>query len=158
MKKLFQISLKCANIVCIAFFAVLLIVHIFRLLGFVPYIVVSGSMEPKIHVGSLCIVNTKYKYDDIIEGDIIAYESVNGRLVTHRVIGIEESGFETKGDNNVLSDGITTTIKNFVGKTIFSVPKFGYLFQYIQSAHGKIACITWAVSIFLLNRLEDMKV
>lgn len=157
MKKIFKILLKCMNVVCIIFLMLVLIIYGFRLAGIEPYIVVSGSMEPEIHVGSVCFVDTNYIYQDIQENDIIAYRSEQGHLVTHRVIGVTKQGLETKGDNNVLSDGITTTVQNFVGKTVFSIPRCGYVFQKLQTAQGKLLCVTWGICMLLLNRLMDME-
>ena len=70
------------------------------LIGIEPSVVESGSMEPSIHVGSLCFVNKHYKYEKIKENDIIAFKIPTGNKATHRVIRITEEGFETKGDAN----------------------------------------------------------
>lgn len=157
MRKILKNGLKCVNVGCILFLIALLMIHGFKCMGIVPYIVVSGSMEPEIHVGSVCFVDTNYAYDKIHENDIIAYQSEQGHLVTHRVIKIHDNGMETKGDNNVLSDGITTTYENFVGKTLLSIPQMGYFFRKLQTIQGKILCVTWGICILLLNRLSDMK-
>lgn len=63
-----------------------------------PRIVLSGSMEPKIHTGSICFINKKVPYDKIKTGDIIAFKAGKNTMVTHRVISVTNSGFETKGD------------------------------------------------------------
>lgn len=99
-------------------------------LGYEPRIVMSGSMEPTIKTGSICWINKNAAYEDIKEGDIIAFgiesdgETV---LVTHRAINITEEGIETKGDNNDDSDGVTTTKDNFVGQNILAIPYIGYV-------------------------------
>ena len=63
-----------------------------------PRIVLSGSMEPKIHTGSICFINKKVPYDKIKTGDIIAFKAGKNTMVTHRVISVTNAGFETKGD------------------------------------------------------------
>ena len=73
-----------------------------------PRIVLSGSMEPKIHTGSICFINKKVPYDKIKTGDIIAFKAGKNTMVTHRVISVTNAGFETKGDANKVSDGIST--------------------------------------------------
>ena len=99
-------------------------------LGYEPRVVMSGSMEPAIKTGSICWINKNAAYEDIKEGDIIAFaiesdgESV---LVTHRAISITDEGVETKGDNNDESDGITTTKDTFVGENVFAIPYIGYV-------------------------------
>jgi len=97
-----------------------------------PYIVQSGSMEPNIHVGSICFINEKVPYEDIKVNDIVAFKS-NGLKVTHRAIAITEAGIETKGDANESSDGISTTKENYMGKNMFSIPKLGFVVNNIQN-------------------------
>ena len=117
-------------------------------IGIKPYVVESGSMQPTIQTGSLSFVNTKFSYDNIKENDIIAFKNTSGTPVTHRVIKITQKGFETKGDSNTRSDGITTTKGNYIGKTIYSIPKLGYAVGFIQTTKGKIILITLIVIIF----------
>ena len=123
---------KICNYISVAVICLAAVAAILLLLGFRPYIVLSGSMEPQIHVGSICLVNTEAGYDDIHVGDIIAYEAGNGALVTHRVITITAQGMETKGDANEVSDGITTTEENFHGKTVGSIPGIGYMVKSVK--------------------------
>ena len=106
-------------------------------LGIKPYIVLSGSMEPKVPTGSICFINTGVKYDSIKEKDIIAFK-VEKVLVTHRVVAITEEGMVTKGDANEENDAVITTKENYVGKNIYSIPKVGYVVRAIQTTKGKI--------------------
>ena len=108
-------------------------------LGVRPYVVLSGSMEPQIHTGSICIINTRASYEDVEAGDVIAYETVSGMMVTHRAVRVTKTGIETKGDANDVSDGITTTKDNFKGKTIFTIPCVGYLIWGIKTGILKVA-------------------
>lgn len=124
----FIINVLCSMIILTVFSIVILF-----LLGVRPYIVLSGSMEPAVHVGSLCFVNTRAAYEDIREEDIIVYETANGTMVAHRAISVSDIGIETKGDANKVSDGITTTQGNFRGKTIFSIPGIGYAIEFLKS-------------------------
>lgn len=107
------------------------------------YIVTSGSMEPAIPVGSVCLVDTSVKYGEIQPGDVIAFRRGNG-LVTHRVVAVTADGLETKGDANERSDGITTGPDNFHGKTIGYLPGMGY---------GLLFCkrflLQWSIPILL---------
>lgn len=119
--------------------------------GIKPYIVISGSMEPDIRTGSLCLVNSRVAFDSIVEGDVIAFETAGGGMVTHRVVGIYDQKMETKGDANDVSDGCTTTPDNFRGKTLFSVPYLGYLNYAVGRKGGKMVCL---ILIFLLLGME----
>lgn len=106
-----------------------------------PRIVLSGSMEPKIHTGSICFINKKVPYDKIKTGDIIAFKAGKNTMVTHRVISVTNSGFETKGDANKVSDGISTNKTNYRGKTILSIPYAGYISMYLQSTRSVMGYI-----------------
>ena len=119
------------------------------IIGIVPYVVESGSMEPVIERGSVSFINKNFKYEDIQINDVIAYNLPSGSKVTHRVINITEDGFETKGDRNDLSDGVSTTKNNYIGKNIFSIPKLGYGVKFIQTVKGKAILIILIIVILL---------
>ena len=123
--------------------------------GIVPYVVLSGSMEPTIQTGSLCFVNKKAKYNNIKTNDIIAYKMKDGTLVTHRVVSITSEGIETQGDKNNTSDGFSTNPNNFLGKNIFSIPKLGFAIREMQTTTGKIIVVTTAVVILMASFLMD---
>ena len=118
------------------------------IIGIEPFVVESGSMEPALHKGSLCFINKHIKYENIKENDIIAFNLKTGEKVTHRVIHITDQGFETKGDFNNSSDGISTTKNNYIGKNVFSIPKLGYIISLTQTTFGKI--ILWIATVIIL--------
>lgn len=124
------------------------LILVLYLFGIVPYVVLSGSMEPTIDTGSLCFINKNAKYEDIKEKDIIAFKLSDGTLVTHRAIEITETGIVTKGDNNDAADSNVVKKDNFVGKNLFWVPKVGYAVKAFQSTKGKIIIITSIVLLF----------
>lgn len=146
------------NILFYPILAVLMTVIVLFCFGIRPYITMSGSMEPAIHTGSVCFVNTKADYQDIHEGDIIAYELATGGLVTHRVITIDGDMMETKGDANEMSDGFAVTEGNFHGKTLFSIPKVGYALKTLSGMMKNPAYIAIAVvivlAVFLVGRVD----
>ena len=127
--------------------------------GIVPYVVLSGSMEPTIETGSVCFINKHADYDSIKEDDIIAFQMKNGTLVTHRVVEVTDSGLTTKGDNNEDIDGSTITKSEFVGKNLFWIPKVGYVVKAFHTTKGKIILITNIVLLFIFGLLfgEDKK-
>lgn len=149
-KKICRIVSSILVAVVVAFAAVLLLASVF---GFKEYIVLSGSMEPRIHTGSICFVNTHSDYDDVNVGDIIAFKTGKGLMVTHRAIAVTEEGIETKGDANDISDGITTTRENFVGLNALSIPYLGYLFNYLQVTRIRIFVLTGIACLFILSFL-----
>lgn len=122
-------------------------------IGIEPFVVETGSMQPTIQTGSLSFINKNITYDKIKENDVIAFRVQTGDLVTHRVIKITEDGLETKGDSNDVSDGISTTSDNYIGKNIFSIPKAGLLVKIIQTPRGKIVLITFIILILIYGFL-----
>ncbi len=127
--------------------------------GIVPYVVLSGSMEPTIETGSLCFINKYADIEDIKEKDIIAFKMNNGTLVTHRVVEITDSGIVTKGDNNEDADSNKVKKENFVGKNLFWIPKVGYMVKVFQSTRGRIITITIVILLLASGLLfgEDKK-
>ena len=132
---------------------------ILYLLGLVPYVVLSGSMEPTIETGSLCFVNRHEKLENIKKKDIVAFRLTDGTLVTHRAHNITKDGIVTKGDRNKHVDGTLVTNNNFVGKNIFWIPKLGYIVMLFQSTKGKIVLISCVVLLFVAGLLfgDDKK-
>ncbi len=124
------------------------LILVLYLFGIVPYVVLSGSMEPTIDTGSLCFINKNADYEDVKEKDIIAFKLSDGTLVTHRAIEITETGIVTKGDNNDGADSNQVKKDNFVGKNLFWIPKVGYAVKAFQSTKGKIIVITSIVLLF----------
>lgn len=142
IKALYNALMTLILIVGIAFIVLYVI-------GIEPFVVESGSMEPTIMTGSLSFVNKHSNYNNIKKGDIIAFTVATGDKVTHRVINVTDEGFETKGDANNASDGISTNRKNYIGKTIISIPKLGYGVKIIQTTKGKIILGTVIVVLLL---------
>ncbi len=68
------------------------------IMGYTMLEVISGSMEPTIHINDFIIVNTNSK--EFSENDIITYYDEENNFVTHRIIKIEDDSFITKGDHN----------------------------------------------------------
>ena len=77
------------------------------ILGYKPFMVLSGSMESKIHKGDLIFVKTVDPTELEVK-DIIAFEDAEGTITTHRIIDIVNKDgttyFITKGDNNTSQD------------------------------------------------------
>ena len=130
-------------IICIG--SLFIILYIF---GIVPYVVLSGSMEPTIETGSVCFINKNANIENIKEKDIIAFKLRDGTLVTHRAIKVDDSGIITKGDNNKDADSNVVNKENFVGKNLFWIPKVGYVVKAFQTTKGKIIAV--AIIVLLL--------
>ena len=116
-----------------------------RLAVFEALVVQSGSMEPRIPVGSLAVADMHCDYGSIEKGDIIIFQAGEGRVM-HRVYAVTEEGLETKGDANEVTDGITTTRENLVGRVVFHVPYLGSMAERMRGLFP----IAGAVLVYLL--------
>lgn len=134
-----------------------------RVIGFQPFAVLSGSMEPQYHVGSLIYVKS-VDYRQIEPGDVITYLLDEDTVSTHRVVGIvpdEEDPtvlrYRTKGDANENEDGTLVHYKNIIGCPVeFSIPKLGYVASYISSPPGMYVAMGCAALMILLVFLPDL--
>lgn len=59
------------------------------------------SMEPTLRPGDLVFVYSSGDYDS---GDIILFETRDGRATLHRIVGQTDGGYVTKGDANPTTD------------------------------------------------------
>jgi signal peptidase I len=110
--------------------------------GYKLMTVLSGSMEPAIHVGDVIIARTASPADEIREGDVITYRTRENpnMLITHRVISITKTAgrttYLTKGDNNPGADTAGVTPDQLVAMYRWRLPYFGYLVQFIRKPLG----------------------
>lgn len=132
-----------------------------RLIGFQVFTVLSGSMEPTYHVGSLIYVQ-KTDPESIKVGDPITFV-LNDDLVvaTHRVVEIDrgEDGalrFTTKGDANAAIDGSPVHQNNLIGVPKFTIPYLGYFSSYVQHPPGTYVAIAAGAVLILLLFLPEL--
>lgn len=122
-----------------------------RVLGYQCYTVISGSMEPVYSVGDLLYVKA-VDPDSIRAGDPITF-ILNEELVvaTHRVVRVdaENRHFYTKGDANEIEDQAPVHFNNVIGVPQFSIPKLGYVSNFVQNPPGTY--ITVGVGIVLIG-------
>ena len=113
-----------------------------RLVGLTPYVVLSGSMEPTYHTGSLIYVKKADPFT-IEAGTPITFMMDEDTIATHRVVEVvpDETDstvvrFRTKGDANDAPDGSLVHYKNVIGTPVFSIPYLGYVSDYITNPPG----------------------
>ena len=133
-----------------------------RVVGLQVFTVLSGSMEPTYHTGSLIYVKKVDPYT-ITDGQAITFMLDENTVATHRVVGIvpdEEDPtvirFRTKGDANEAEDGSLVHYKNVIGTPIFSIPYLGYVADYIQHPPGMYIAISGGAVLLLLVFLPDV--
>lgn len=155
--------------------ALVAVIVIMLFSGYKFMIVVSGSMEPKIPVGSLVIV-TPCDYEDLQLGDIVTMNA-GGYNLTHRIVGkfdaknkddvtkyLEpgDEGYEeeyywiTKGDANDQPDGILND--DVVGKVYEShaFTWIGLAVRYIR-ANIQMVIIMFILIVAFVSVIEWLK-
>ena len=133
-----------------------------RLFGFQVFTVLSGSMEPTYHVGSVIYVKD-VDYRELKTGDPITYMLDEDTVVTHRIAGVvpdEEDPtvlrYRTKGDANESEDGSLVHYKNVIGMPVYTIPYLGYLANYIQNPPGMYIAISGGAILLILVFLPDL--
>ncbi|WP_366923967.1 signal peptidase I [Metallumcola ferriviriculae] len=127
--------------------------------GYELMVVVSGSMEPSVPLGSIIVVKNG-GYGFIKPGEIITFRTGNTEplLITHRVAAIKPDGsLVTKGDANSAVDNVSVGLRDVVGKVSFTVPYVGYLAIFARSKWGGILIRTAAGVLALIVSLDMIK-
>ena len=130
--------------------------------GYGAAVVLSGSMEPEYHVGSLIYVKS-VDYKTLQAGDDITYMLDEDTVVTHRIIEVlvdeedpETIRYFTQGIANDVPDAVSVHYKNIIGKPIFSIPYLGYVSNYIQNPPGMYVAMAAGAILILLVFLPDL--
>ena len=133
-----------------------------RVVGLQPLTVLSGSMEPTYHVGSLIYVK-EVDYKNLEAGDVITFMLDEDTLATHRIVEVVPDDedpdvlrYRTKGDANDAEDGSLVHYKNVVGSPVFTIPQLGYLANYIQNPPGTYIAISAGALLLVLVFLPDL--
>ena len=145
---------KIWNIVSTALVVLMVLCAVFlmgsRLLGYECYNVISPSMEPEYGVGDLLYVKD-VDPTTIKEGDVITF-IVNEDLV----VDAENQRFYTKGDANEIEDQNPVHFNNVIGVPQFSIPKLGYVSDFVQNPPGLYITIGVGIILILAVFLPDM--
>ena len=126
-----------------------------RLVGLQVYTVLSGSMEPTYHVGSIIYVK-EVDPATLKVGDPISFLISEKTVATHRIIEVlpDESDpnvirFRTKGDNNDIEDTNPVHCNNVLGKVVGTIPLLGYVSNFVQNPPGTYIALA-AMAILIL--------
>ncbi len=148
-----------------AFFVVVAIIALFLVLtkfpdvgGFRSMIVLSGSMEPAIHTGSVVVVkrSSGYKIDDVIT---FGYQNTS---ITHRILDVKKNeegqivSFVTKGDANEEIDSRPVSPNRILGKVLFSIPWAGYGVETVRRPIGFFLVIILPALIIIFDEIRKI--
>ncbi|MBQ4575149.1 MAG: signal peptidase I [Clostridia bacterium] len=131
-----------------------------RVIGMQVFTVLSGSMEPEYHTGSIIYVTPIEDPTTIEVKQVITFMLDENTVATHRVIEVigegEELRFRTKGDANNTEDGTPVHYKNIIGTPVFTIPYLGYVANFIQNPPGTYIAVAVGVMLLLLVFLPDL--
>jgi signal peptidase I len=123
--------------------------------------VLSGSMEPTIHVGDIVVVRQISPLDARV-GDVVTFRdpAARDKLITHRVRAMSVAGgvvsFETKGDANTSVERWTIGTDGTIGLVMYRVPKLGYILFYVHGTLGRLLLVV--VPALLLGGYEILRI
>ncbi|MGN1113264.1 MAG: signal peptidase I [Acutalibacteraceae bacterium] len=159
-KNRFLVALSTLLVIVFVVLAVLLVGV--RLFGLQVYAVLSGSMEPEYHTGSLIYVRS-VDYKEIQPGQVITFMLNEDTVATHRVVEVvpdeedpEVLRYRTKGDANDVEDGSLVHYKNVLGTPVFTIPYLGFLSAYIQKPPGLYIAVAASAIALIIVFLPDL--
>lgn len=133
MTKVIKVGKVLCELILCSYVLMMFAVTAPRLVGIESYVVLSGSMEPSIPVGSVIY---SAKSDNIDVGDVISFRySPDYPTITHRIIGKDGDNWITKGDANESVDMVTVSEEMCSGKMILKINLLGYILDYIKIKH-----------------------
>ena len=133
-----------------------------RLIGLQVYTVISGSMEPNYHLGSIIYVK-KVEPQTLQKGDVITFMLSENTIATHRIVEVipDENDptvvrFRTKGDANQIEDSNPVHCKNVLGRVVGTIPYLGYVSDFVQHPPGTYIALGGAAILILAVFLPDI--
>ena len=133
----------------------------FRIFKSIPFTIKDSSMEPTIKKGSL-IITKEYKNNDIKEGDVISYRSIDenntleiktGRVKTIITVN-EQTTYITEFDNKEYTDSEQVNSKNVIsiwnGKKVSTL---GSIIDFLNTKVGFFICIIVPLALLFIYQL-----
>jgi len=129
-----------------------------HILGIYMFNIISESMEPTLEINDVVVV-LKSEPSQLQKDDIITFNQ-DERIISHRIVNITKTPqgnikFETKGDNNKISDPDLIEAEKVYGKVLVSIKGIGKIVNYIQNARGFINIAIFVVIVYILVSLRD---
>ncbi|WP_235822118.1 signal peptidase I SipW [Gottfriedia luciferensis] len=130
------------------------------ILGYQLKAVLSGSMEPTFHTGSVIAIKLGANPSSYEKGDIVTFHMDN-KLITHRISAVHnkngEISYKTKGDNNDAPDLWTVYPQNIIGNySNFTIPYVGYALNFVSSKTGSALLLVVPGILLTLSALRNL--
>ena len=121
-------------------------------------VVLTGSMEPRLPVGSVIVTRPINIYNI---GDIVSFKNDSDLTITHRIVeGFkDEKGvlYKVKGDANNTSDQDLVRLEQILGKEVLTLPYIGKIIGATKSPKGFISLIIVPAFVFIVLELIGIK-
>lgn len=125
--------------------------------GIRSFIILTGSMEPSIQIGTLVFTKPFSFYR---QNDIVTFKKDN-RTVTHRIIDtqIRDNAFyyQTMGDANNAPDTDLISGSQILGKTFFTLPYLGNFIFFLKTLPGYFLFILFPAVAFIIFEVINIK-
>jgi signal peptidase I len=121
--------------------------------GIRSYDVMTGSMEPVLHVGSMVFTKPAATYQ---VGDVITFKRGN-ITVTHRIFGTKDNMFITKGDANKSQDPQLVSKSQIIGKNFFVIPNIGKITGFVKTVPGFLLVIVLPLMVYIGFEINTIK-
>lgn len=126
--------------------------------GYYSSVIMSGSMEPAVPVGSI-VVTHKIDVDNVKAGDIIVFHRSDSKTL-HRVIEkiVENDSyyFKTKGDANETPDPWNVQPEQVQGALLLNIPYYGYLLYYAGTSIGFVLMVIIPAILLIANEVRKI--
>ncbi len=153
IKEIMSVLILVALLAPVIIYAVTFIVD-----GYYSSVIMSGSMEPAIPLGSVVVVN-RVDPDDVKVSDIIVFYRSDSKTL-HRVIEkiIENDSyyFKTKGDANEDPDPWLVQPEQVQGALLLTVPYYGYLIYFAGTTIGFMFLVIVPAALLIGNEVKKI--
>jgi len=123
------------------------------------FVVLSGSMEPKMSPGDAVIVR-EVPPSEIERRDIITFRTDSQTPTTHRVVEVRQTDsgatYVTKGDANEEADRGPVRYEQVIGEVVFVIPFLGHIIQFANTQAGFLALVLTPMALFVLSELWEL--
>ena len=120
--------------------------------GYGAAVVLTGSMEPTIHVNDVILVAEQPTY---AENEIAVYQS-GSILVVHRILDITDGMVTTKGDANNAPDA-PIELSAVKGKVVGVIPGVGGIVKFLKTPTATAIMLVGAVLLLEASFRKEKK-
>lgn len=153
LKQIFRISFTIMLLITLPAVVFTLISSKTSVFGIKSFVVLTGSMEPNIPVGSVLYTMELPTYQ---AGDVIAFKQGN-LTISHRIVKVTPLGYQTKGDANNAVDSNIVSQKDVQGVQIYRLLNLGKLILLLKTIPGFVIFIVGPSLLLIMFEVWSIK-